>query len=168
MKPTIYWLPGPWAGRLAILARPRGNDWLNEEIHAWRDAGVQVVVSLLGPDEELELGLADEARLVRASNLRFINFPIEDYGVPSSEDELHKLVKQVEYLLDRGNTVGIHCRAGIGRSAIVAACMLVERGQGVEASFEQIERARGVPVPDTVDQRAWVADFAHSSLNASR
>lgn len=168
MKPTIYWLPGPWAGRLAILARPRGNDWLNDEIFGWREAGVQVVVSLLGPDEELELGLADEARLVLSNNLRFISFPIKDYGVPSSEEEVHDLVKQVEHLLDRGNTVGIHCRAGIGRSAIVAACMLVERGQSVEVSFEQIERARGVHVPDTVNQREWVADFAHHHSALSR
>ena len=167
MKPTIYWIPGPWAGRLAILARPRGNDWLNDEIHGWRDAGVQVVVSLLGPEEEQELGLAEEARLVQADSLRFINFPIEDYGVPSCEVALHKLVKEVEDLLERGNTVGIHCRAGIGRSSIVAACVLVRRGQAVETSFEQIEKARGVPVPDTVVQRAWVNDFAHLAQSKS-
>jgi hypothetical protein len=168
MKPNIYWIPGPWAGRLAILARPRGNDWLIDEIHGWRDAGVQVVVSLLDPEEEQELGLIDERQLVQAGSLRFISFPIEDYGVPSSEGALHKLIKEVEHLLDHGNTVGIHCRGGIGRSSIVAACVLVKRGQGVKASFEQIEKARGVPVPDTVVQRAWVDDFAHTSLTASR
>ena len=168
MKSTIYWIPGNWAGRLAILARPRGNDWLSDEIQGWRDAGVQVVVSLLGEEEERELGLAEEAQIVRASNLRFINFPIEDYGVPSSEVELHQLVKEVEQLLDHGHNVGIHCRAGIGRSSIVAACLLVSGGEAVETSFEQIQKARGVQVPDTVNQRAWVVDFAHSSLSASR
>ena len=168
MRSNIYWIPGAWAGRLAILARPRGNDWLNDEILGWCDAGVQVVVSLLGADEECELGLAEEATMAEASNLRFISFPIEDYGVPSSEDALHQLVKEVEQLLDQGQNVGIHCRAGIGRSSLVAACLLVSGGQAVEASFEQIQKARGVPVPDTVSQRTWVADFAHTSLSASR
>ena len=125
-------------------------------------------MSLLGPDEELELGLSDEARLVQAGSLRFINFPIDDYGVPASEAALHELVKKVEHLLDCGKTVGIHCRAGIGRSSLVAACLLVSGGQSVEASFEQVQKARGVPVPDTVNQRAWVADFALSSLSPSR
>ena len=60
MKPDIYWIPGPWAGRLAILARPRGGDWLVDEIEGWRDAGVQVIVSLLSEEETTELGLADE------------------------------------------------------------------------------------------------------------
>ena len=168
MRSNIYWIPGSWAGRLAILARPRGNDWLADEIRAWREAGVQVVVSLLGPEEELELGLSEEARLVPAGDLRFINFPIEDYGVPASETALHELVKEVEQLLDHGHNVGIHCRAGIGRSSLVAACLLVSSGQAVETSFEQIQKARGVPVPDTVNQRTWVADFAHTSLSASR
>ena len=168
MRSNIYWIPGAWAGKLAILARPRGNDWLNDEIQAWRDAGVQVVVSLLGAEEERELGLAEEAQLVRATSLRFINFPIEDYGVPASEVALHQLVREVEHLLDQGQNVGIHCRAGIGRSSLVAACMLVSGGQAVETSFEQIQKARGVPVPDTRDQREWVAEFAHTSLSASR
>jgi protein-tyrosine phosphatase len=168
MRSNIYWIPGPWAARLAILARPRGHDWLADEINGWREAGVHVVVSLLGPDEELELGLSDEARLVQDDGLRFINFPIEDYGVPASETALHELVKKVEHLLDQGHNVGIHCRAGIGRSSLVAACLLVSGGQAVEASFEQIQKARGVPVPDTVNQRTWVADFAHTSLSASR
>jgi protein-tyrosine phosphatase len=168
MRSNIYWIPAPWAGRLAILARPRGNDWLADEIQGWCEAGVQVVVSLLGPEEEQELGLSEEASLVQASGQRFINFPIEDYGVPSSEAALHELVKRVEHLLSQGHNVGIHCRGGIGRSSLVAACLLVNSGQNVEASFEQIQKARGVPVPDTRNQREWVADFAHTSLSASR
>jgi protein-tyrosine phosphatase len=168
MKSNIYWIPGAWAGRLAILARPRGVDWLNDEIQAWREAGVQVVVSLLGSEEEQELGLEEEARLVQDSNLRFINFPIEDYGVPTSKDALHQLVKEVKQMLDHGHNVGIHCRAGIGRSSLVAACLLVSGGQDVGASFEQIQKARGVPVPDTINQRSWVANFAHTSLTANR
>ena len=168
MKSNIYWIPGPWAGKLAILARPRGNDWLEDEIRGWREAGVQVVVSLLGPEEELELGLSDEANLVQTASLRFVSFPIEDYGVPASEAALHELIKKVEHLLDHGHNVGVHCRAGIGRSSLVAACLLVSGGQAVEASFEQIQKARGVPVPDTVNQRTWVADFAQTSLSASR
>jgi protein-tyrosine phosphatase len=168
MKPSIYWIPGPWAGRLAILARPRGNDWLSDEVEGWHDAGVQVVVSLLTQPETSELGLEDEGRLVDASGLRFISFPIEDYSVPSSTNALSHLVSQLAELLDRGETVGIHCRGGIGRSSIVAACLLLTEGQTVKTAFEQIETARGRPVPDTIAQRNWVDDFARVSLNAGR
>lgn len=168
MKPDIYWIPGPWAGKLAILARPRRDDWLIDEIHGWREAGVQVVVSLLCHVEEIELGLSDEGQVVNRDGLRFISFPIEDYGVPSSEDALRRLVIDIEDLLNEGKNVGIHCRAGIGRSSLVAACLLVNCGHGVGASFQSISKARGVAVPDTIAQKEWVGDFARASLSASR
>ena len=167
MKPDVYWIPGPWAGRLAILGRPRGGDWLADEVEGWRIAGVQVVVSLLSADETFELGLTDEGRLVNRCNLRFIGFPINDYDVPSSREELGQLVWDLKGLLDQGYNVGIHCRAGIGRSSLVAACLLVNNGEDSDTSFEKISVARGVTVPDTTAQRQWVGDFAritHSSV----
>jgi protein-tyrosine phosphatase len=160
MKPTLYWIPGPWAGKLAILARPRGGDWLIDEVEGWRDAGVEVVVSLLSAEEEVELALRDESALIEASGLSFISFPINDYDVPSSEDAVSRLVKDLERLLAEGGTVGIHCRAGIGRSALVAACLLVSHGENADVSFQRISTARGVAVPDTLAQREWVGNFA--------
>lgn len=163
MKPSIYWIPGSWIGRLAILARPRGGDWLADEVEGWRTAGVQVVVSLLSDDETHELGLEDEIRLVDRSGLRFISFPINDYDVPSSAGALRQLVRAVEEFLDHGYAVGIHCRAGVGRSSLVAACLLVNNGENSESSFQKISAARGVSVPDTLAQRQWVGEFARLS-----
>ena len=163
MKPNIYWIPGPWVGKLAILGRPRGGDWLTDEVEGWRDAGVQVVVSLLSEEETGELGLADEGRLANANGLRFINLAINDYDVPSSEGAVRQLVKDLEGLLDQGQNVGIHCRAGVGRSSLVAACLFVDHGEDTEISFQRIGSARGLAVPDTVAQREWVSEFARAS-----
>ena len=168
MKPSIYWIPGPWIGKLAILARPRGDDWLADEVEGWRSAGVQVVVSLLSDDESRELGLEDERLLVDRGGLRFISFPINDYDVPSSNDAVRQVVRELEELLDKGCVVGIHCRAGVGRSALVAACLLVNNGEDSEASFEKISAARGVAVPDTLAQRQWVGEFARLSHSSGR
>jgi predicted protein tyrosine phosphatase len=168
MKSNIYWIPGPWMGKLAILGRPRGGDWLMDEVEGWHDAGVQVVVSLLSEEETRELGLADEARLVEANGLQFVSFPIKDYDVPSSEGAVRQLVKDLEKLLDQGHNVGIHCRAGVGRSSLVAACLLVDHGEDTEISFHLISTARGLAVPDTVAQREWVSEFARASHSANR
>lgn len=61
-----------------------------------------------------------------------------------------------------GKSVAIHCRQGVGRSALVAACVLVLRRVLVNEAFEKIEEARGCAVPDTEEQRAWVSQFAES------
>ena len=44
---TRYQIEGPWRGQLAIVPRPRGEDWLRDEARAWKDEGFDVVVSLL-------------------------------------------------------------------------------------------------------------------------
>ena len=66
MKPVLYWIPGPWLGRLAIVARPKGGDWLSDEASGWHQARLDIVVSLLEDDEAAQLGLSDEAEAARA------------------------------------------------------------------------------------------------------
>lgn len=162
MKPDVYWIKGPSLGRLAILARPRGADWLEDEVEAWKEIGVDTVVSLLTQSEEVELSLTEESDFVRRSGLTFINFPIPDYSVPKSQGATRQIVDELRDQLSRGNKVGIHCRQGIGRSSLIAACVLVALGGSSVNAFKQIERARGVSVPDTNEQRDWVASFAQN------
>lgn len=163
MKPDVYWIEGSGPGRLAILARPRGEDWLTDEVAGWKEAGVDVVVSALTPGEESELGLGDEAKLVRQHGLKFINFVIPDYSVPTSKVEMQNLASELKEHLSSGNCIGIHCRQGIGRSSLIAACVLVTSGESPETAFQQIQSARGRPVPDTAEQKEWVKSFASAS-----
>jgi protein-tyrosine phosphatase len=160
MKPDVYWINGPWPGKLAILARPRGADWLEDEVTGWKDAGVNVVVSLLTPGEHSELGLNQEDEIVKRKGLTFVRFPIADYSVPTSKEVTRQLVDKLEGWLSRGRRVGIHCRQGIGRSSLVAACVLVSSGESSKLAFQHIETARGLSVPDTREQKEWVASFA--------
>jgi protein-tyrosine phosphatase len=160
MKPDVYWINGPWPGKLAILARPRGADWLEDEVTGWKDAGVNVVVSLLTPGEHSELGLNQEDEIVKRNGLTFVSFPIADYSVPTSKEVTRQLVDKLEGWLSRGRRVGIHCRQGIGRSSLVAACVLVSSGESSKLAFQHIETARGLSVPDTRKQKEWVASFA--------
>jgi len=152
---TPYWIRTD-AVRLAIIPRPRGDDWLPDDISILQRAGVDVIVSALTPSEEEELGLAGEAECCRNSGMRFLSFPVEDRSVPASESDFKGLVELIDEFLSKGNAVAVHCRAGIGRSSIITASVLIHRGLPVERAFSVIEEARGCPVPDTQEQRAWV------------
>ena len=59
MKP--YWVDTGNPLRLAIVPRPRGGDWLEDELDQMKRAGVDVLVSMLQVDEAVELGLSSEA-----------------------------------------------------------------------------------------------------------
>jgi protein-tyrosine phosphatase len=135
------------------------GEWLEDEVARWRAERVNVVVSLLDPAEIRELGLNDESALCGERGMQFVSFPVPDRGVPDSLRATAELVAHLARRLESGSSIAIHCRAGIGRSALVAACVLVRTGVAVDAAFESIAAARRLPVPDTDEQRAWVHCF---------
>ncbi len=126
MIPDLFWITGPWRGRLAISTRPRGGDWLEDEIRGWRSAHVDSVVSLLEKDEEKQLELDEEGQVAEANGIHFISFPIADRGVPMSIPSAVSLLRSVNQALERGENVAVHCRQGIGRAALIAAGTLME------------------------------------------
>jgi len=161
MRTQLHWIEGPWLGRLAISSRPAGADWLEDGARAWRESGVDIVVSLLTDDEVAELGLTEEAKLCRALGLQFLAFPIVDRGVPSSRRATFEFSRKLDAALAQGKSVVIHCRQGVGRSGLLAACLLVLAGADPEAAFQRVSVARGVPAPETLEQSKWVMEFAH-------
>jgi len=76
MFTELFRVEGPWPGQLAISARPRGGDWLQEEVLAWRRAGIDVIVSLLEPWEAADLNLGNEAIQSEVTGIQFFSFPI--------------------------------------------------------------------------------------------
>src|SRR5437763_15103029 len=114
LNPKLYWLPDVAPGRLAISARPRGGDWLDDEIEGWRKQGIDVVVSLLTPSENEELGVKDEGRFSKAKGVRFISFPIEDRGTPPASAKVQELVMQLGSEIQQGKEVLFTCRRGMG------------------------------------------------------
>jgi len=159
MRAEIYPIDGVPCGKLAIMPRPRAGDWLAGEIESWQQSGVNCVVSLLEPEEVAELGLQDEPQLCAKAGLEFLQFPIPDRGVPASGEDLSVLVESLVSQLRAGRGVAIHCRIGVGRSALVAACVLVALGRPIESGWQSIRDARGFSVPDTPEQRVWVTAF---------
>ena len=166
MRTELYWIEGPGQGKLAILPRPRGGDWLEDEVRGWRVAGVDGVVSLLTSDEVADFDLAQEGSLCEAHGIDFWQFPIVDRSVPASRKATLDFVKKLADLLAEGKSIAIHCRQGIGRSALIAGCLLVLFGIVPEAAFQRISEARGCSVPETSEQRQWLMEFAqgHASL----
>jgi protein-tyrosine phosphatase len=166
MAPEIFWIPEVTAGRLGIMARPRSGEWLRDEVSGWCNIGLNAVVCLLEASEVTELELHDEQVLCESSKIAFISFPITDRGVPSSVHRTAQLVDRVVSLLRQGSSVAVHCRAGIGRSSLIAACVLLKLGFRREEVFPLLSRARGLSVPDTQAQVQWLSLFSREATTA--
>ena len=159
----LFWIEGPWRGRLAISARPRGGDWLAGEINDWRRAGVDTVVSLLTAEEIQDLELISEEPLSRAAGLEFVSFPIEDRKVPHSSLGVARFLAQLGADLTSGKNVVIHCRQGVGRAGMIAAGILITQDVEAQRALAAVSGARGVPVPETDEQRVWVTEGVGSA-----
>ncbi|HTD90834.1 MAG TPA: hypothetical protein VK663_09235 [Burkholderiales bacterium] len=163
MIPELYWIREVAPLRLAQMARPRSGDWLPDEIAGWQRAGITTVVSLLERREVDELDLKEEPLLCANRGIDFLTLPIVDRGTPHSYGDTSALVDELVARLQRDEGVGIHCRAGIGRSGLLCACVLVRLGVSIANVFPMLSRARKVTVPDTTGQIEWVKYFADST-----
>lgn len=158
MKATIYPITAALPNRLAVVARPRGGDWLCDELKAISREGIDVLVSMLTPEEAQELGLESESAECGDTGIALLNIPIPDRSVPTDRDDFLRQVDHIVNLLREGKSIAVHCRAGIGRSSLLAVSALVRLGWSANEAFDAVEAARGRAIPDTPEQRKWVID----------
>jgi protein-tyrosine phosphatase len=149
------------------MPRPRGGDWLIDEVKDLRETGVDVLVSLLMQEEIDEVKLTEEANYCQEQGIIYHSYPIIDHNVPPFNASTFTFLEQLATYLSQGQHVAVHCFQGLGRSVLVAACLLVLNGFTAEQACYQLSVARGYSVPETDEQRAWVVAFAQRqrSLN---
>jgi len=156
MKATIYSIKTAAPDRIAIVARPRGGDWLCDELTALSAEGIDVLVSMLTEEESRELGLETESENCNAAAITFVNIPVPDRSVPLDKLKFLQAVDRLAQLVREGKFVAVHCRASIGRSSVLAVAVLARLGWETNKAFDAVESARGCSIPDTPEQRQWV------------
>ena len=159
MQPSAYPVPLEGPGSLWIMPRPSA-EWLGEDIAACRLMGMRSIVSLLTADEAAQLGLSDEASCCAAEGLSFVNFPIPDRGMAENRAAFAMLARDIAAELRAGAAIGIHCRAGIGRSGMLACCVLTLYGLTADDAIARVSQARGIAVPDTDAQAHYIRGIA--------
>jgi protein-tyrosine phosphatase len=152
----LYWIDSS----LAIASRPRGGDWLDDEMASLRREGVDLLVSCLVPSEEQELRLSDEEPSAIRAGIAFARVPIEDRSIPANTADFEEVIRRLATDRRAGRRVAVHCRQGLGRAPLVAAAVLVRSGWSADEAWSLIQECRNRPVPDTDEQREWIHAFA--------
>jgi protein-tyrosine phosphatase len=159
------------AGRLGIAMAPGRHDragttswWrdLHADLRRLRHVHrVQVLVTLLTDDELRDLSIANLATALETHGVESLRLPIRDGGVPtaSQEDGMMRLVHAIVRRLRDGRTVVVHCRAGQGRSGLVAATTLAVLGAPPSVAIARVRAAQPRAL-ETLGQEAYVAEAA--------
>jgi hypothetical protein len=141
------------AGRIGLTEAPGRKDAghardLDADLKRLRqDYRVDVLVTLLERGQYVrdELSaLKIPELLVRAQRHGLDSewWPTPDGGVPVSLDRLLALVERILLRVRLGKIVVIHCREGLGRSGLVAACCLTAVGAAVDEALEVVRAVR--------------------------
>ncbi len=142
------------------MAKPVAGEWVDEEFSGLARAGLEQVISLMEAREAQAVGLGDEQALCAKHGLRFVSYPIVDRGLPTDVVGFAGFVRQLYAEIAGGLSSVVHCRAGIGRTGLVAAAVLLHTGVSVDQALRHISSCRGVQVPDTDEQRDWLHEHA--------
>jgi protein-tyrosine phosphatase len=147
-------------GGLSIISRPRGHDWLEDDLRALRADGITHLVSLLESDEAGDLGLEDEAAIAVRLGLKYTGVPVRDRSVPADGKAFLERASQLAESLTDGASIGFHCRQSVGRSSLLAVAILRFLGQDLDSALQNVQLARGVPIPETPEQISWLRRIA--------
>jgi protein-tyrosine phosphatase len=93
-------------------------------LQAMRSQGIATIVLLAEADECLAMTGRDLPTLYRQERFQVLHLPIPDGGVPR-RDQLEQLVTSIIQHAQAGHHVAIHCYAGIGRTGLVAAAVVM-------------------------------------------
>lgn len=154
---NCYWvLPG----RLLAGEYPAGltPEATRERLQRLAAAGIGCYVDLTVPGELAPY----EEWLPQGTEHR--RFPITDHGVPAERAQMAQALEYLHRAIASQRGVYLHCLAGIGRTGMVAGCLLAERGLPGEAALAELNRlwqqsaraAHWPSVPETSAQMAYV------------
>lgn len=157
---------GEKEGRLGLTLCPGKKDlpykWnrdLGEDLRVVRHWGAGTVLTLI---EDHEFELLQVPRLgeaVEGLGMRWIHLPIRDVNVPdhrfaagwaAAGPEVHQRIRAGERVL-------IHCRGGIGRTGLVAALILVERGCDPRDAIHRVRAVRRGAIETTAQEQYVLA-----------
>jgi protein-tyrosine phosphatase len=134
------------------MARPQE---VLADITSVRDAGIDTIVSLLEPTEAAKFGLKDEDEICVGLGMTFLSHPIRDMHLPDPDSFVVFTANLAERLMNGAN-IAVHCYASIGRSGMLTCSTLGHFDFDPEMALEHVSAKRGVPVPDTAEQAAFV------------
>jgi protein-tyrosine phosphatase len=149
-------LLGPCPGRRKdTLDDAASQAAVTEDLLRLANMGATGLLSLVEA-KELPGGIDGFAGAVRAAGLEWTHLAIPDYGVPDAGFMAGWRKLDLARRLREGESWGIHCRAGLGRTGTIAALLLVENGTGAADAIAQIRREHDAAAVETEAQEAFL------------
>lgn len=151
-----------------------GTPWMRDlgiDIRSLRNWGASTVITLIEHHEFDILHVPHLGQAIQAAGMEWIHLPIRDVSIP--DDNFSKLWANVSLNLQRrlaqGERIVFHCRAGLGRTGLVAALLLLDHGWAALSAIREVRRARPGAIMTKKQEKyihRYVPYLCHASLMA--
>nr|XP_006632461.1 PREDICTED: cyclin-dependent kinase inhibitor 3 [Lepisosteus oculatus] len=168
----ISWLPlsvVEWSQFLGICALPgckykdvRRN--LQKDIGELRGQGVEEVFVFCTRGELQKYRVPQLIEVYKQQGLSVHHRPFPDGGTPELE-QCCQILEELQYSLQNNRRVVMHCYGGLGRSGLMAACLLLQLSGSMtpDKAIEILRELRGAGAIQTVKQYNFLHDFRERS-----
>jgi len=150
---------------IRIESPRRGNVQKNlrRDLVACQKWGASGIVTFNEHEELDGLGVGDLGHLYLESGFWWRQLPIIDMNVPDQSFEEAWAVegKQIKASLVAGERVILHCLAGLGRTGMIAARLLVDMGMSPELAVAEVRKVRPRAI-QTENQEKYVHRFGRN------
>lgn len=151
-------LPPCAKGRLWLSAMPGRLEAWPQFLAEASQAGLTQVVCLTPREEIAQLSPAYHAAVLRGRlPFRWTLMPIRNFGVPEDMAGFRDLVRDLAERLEGGESVLLHCAAGMGRTGSAAACILKALGLSTQEALARVRQAGSNP--QNADQAGFIEWF---------
>jgi atypical dual specificity phosphatase len=133
------------AGKLAGCAEPGVMASIDYDMDLLARMGITYLITLTEKDLPPE-------PLAR-HGLKNLHLPIYDREAPTIR-QVYMLVRRIQVLLDEGQIIAVHCKAGIGRTGTVLAAWLIrEGGLSADAAIKRLRMIKPTYVQSEVQEQ---------------
>lgn len=139
-------LPADVPGRLWLAAMPgRFEPWSTFSAEQRRTP--LALVLCLAPRDEVQATAPAYHRAIVEGKLpfRWLNLPMRNYGLPLDLPGFRDGISQAATALQQGESVLLHCAAGMGRTGTAAACLLKQLGLPEAEAMQRVRDAGSNP-----------------------
>ena len=151
-------VPSDTAGKVYLHSMPGRRETWEEFVRAATATRISDIVSLTSVSEIVKKSPSYEKALQENFPYTLHSFPISDFGVPDDEDKFVLFIASVAKSVRAGRHILLHCGAGIGRTGMVASCLLLALDCSIDEAQDTVKSAGSGP--ENSGQRSFVQSMA--------
>lgn len=117
---------------------------LSTSLNELKEAGAEAILTFMTQAELDKNGLSDIGESIKAKGISWFHLPIIDDEAPEALflSEWKTAGPAVHRLIEQGKSIAVHCKGGSGRTGLISAQILLERGEEIDPLMKRIQQLR--------------------------